>query len=533
MRKLKTCAVVALVSFALASRSWAAVTTIGVPNVVISSGAATAAVSNGSLSVNVATGSVSAFQAGSWNVGQVGSYTVTPGTGTWNTSGSSVTAFQGGSPWSISGSTITAYVANSQSVTGSTVVVIGPNGGPVLTSLQGSVTVTPGTGTWSTSGSTNTVYQGGSPWSVTGSSITSFQSSSSALNATVYQGGSPWFVTPTVSSVAVYDVAGTSLNVNASQVGNWNVGINTGTNQIGLVSGSSVTAFQGDGLWRVAFASGSISNPFYTISTNTSGQFSNPEYVISTNTVISTGSITAFQGGNWSLNATVVSSTNTQNVNIISTFSAANPGYVNAAQNGAYTVTPGTGIWSTSGSTNTVYQGGAPWTVTISSSANTAGITNGRLNVDTSLGDIPTFAGNTEAVSAATSGSDNPILLIVNPSTSTLKLKLLNRVYSIATTNRAASFELSLDPVVTSSGSAQPITAIGTSTSSVAQFYTLPTVSSNGNLVDDFTEGQNTQAQFIPDNKDITIKAGHTALVAVDPSANSTLVTISFKWTEE
>lgn len=68
---------------------------------------------------------------------QAGTYTVTPGTGTWTINNSSPTVYQGGAPWSMSQS--------------------------------GSYTVTPGTGIWTISNSSPTVYQGGL-WNVTISS---------------------------------------------------------------------------------------------------------------------------------------------------------------------------------------------------------------------------------------------------------------------------------------------------------------------------------------------------------------------------
>lgn len=90
---------------------------------------------------------------------------------------------------------------------------------------SGSFTVTPGTGTWNNTG----------------------------------------------SSVSVTNVAGTSLAVNI-------------TNIPQVSQAGSFTVTPGTGVFSVAFTSGSFSNPFYTVSTNT---------------VISTGSITAFQGGQW------------------------------------------------------------------------------------------------------------------------------------------------------------------------------------------------------------------------------------------
>ena len=85
--------------------------------------------------------------------------------------------------------------------------------------------------------------------------------------------------------------------------------------------------------------------------------------VTSTGTVISTGSITAFQGGSpWNVNCANCSGGGGGGGNPASTFTVVNTTFqvvglggaavvVSAAQSGSYTVTPGSGAWNTSGST--------------------------------------------------------------------------------------------------------------------------------------------------------------------------------------
>jgi len=91
-------------------------------------------------------------------VQQMGSVTVTPGTGTWSTTGSTVTivlpAGQAALP-----------VTGTFSASGSSVTVFGPNGGPVDVSgnvgVTGTVTANAGTGIFNTTGSTNVVAGAG------------------------------------------------------------------------------------------------------------------------------------------------------------------------------------------------------------------------------------------------------------------------------------------------------------------------------------------------------------------------------------
>lgn len=116
-------------------------------------------------------------QSGAWNVGQVGSYTVTPGTGIWSTSGSTVvvqgytstsTVYQGGAPWSVNQSTV--YIQNTPG--GSIAISVGNaagvptqvgysvNGGSVPTNVLATVTpsdIITGQGTINAAGSTYTV----------------------------------------------------------------------------------------------------------------------------------------------------------------------------------------------------------------------------------------------------------------------------------------------------------------------------------------------------------------------------------------
>lgn len=172
-------------------------------------------VSGANLNVNVAAGTVAATQSGSWNVGQVGSYTVTPGTGIWSTSGSTVTAFQGGA-WNVG-------QVGSYTVT--------PGTGNWNGSILGSVTVTPGTGTWSAT-------QSGA-WNV------------GQVGSYTVTPGSGTFVAGGVYNSSFSSLAnGATSSLQVSVDGDLLVAINdplpSGTNNIGTVSGSSVVAYQGD-----------------------------------------------------------------------------------------------------------------------------------------------------------------------------------------------------------------------------------------------------------------------------------------------
>ncbi len=168
----------------------------------------------------------------------------------------------------------------------------------------------------------------------------------------------------------------------------------------------------------------------------------------------------------------------------------------------------------------------------VSSGTATVGVTNGSLNVNVVSANLQQSAANTGVLSAATGGADNPMLLVVNPSTSPFSMSLLNRAYGISTTNRAVNFGMWLDPTVTSSGTPTSVSKIGSSTYTVVQAFTSPTISANGSAIDYMSTGQNTAAIVITDTKSVIVTPGHKILFTANPSANATGVTISVKWSE-
>lgn len=275
---------------------------------------------------------------------QVGSYTVTPGTGTFPISGTVSVAFptvqtvsvnvdsttQTNPTWIVWSATNPVVVVNStvslngiallaQDSTINTLFKAGQNIGNTSfgASQVGSYVVTPGTGSWNAAGS-----------SVAASQIGSY---------TVTPGTGTWSVSttfPTVQTVSVSVDSTTLANpTNVRWVAGSSVTVNFASPQQVSQSGP-FTITPGTGVFTVGFASGS---------------FSNPLYILSTGTVVSTGSITSFQGSSWNVgqagsytvtpgtgnwngfilgSVTVTPGTGTLNVNIVSTFSSTNPGYV-------------------------------------------------------------------------------------------------------------------------------------------------------------------------------------------------------------
>lgn len=166
-----------------------------------------------------------------------------------------------------------------------------------------------------------------------------------------------------------------------------------------------------------------------------------------------------------------------------------------------------------------------------------------RVNINAATSDSATesyttqgegFSIATGLINAASTGSDNPLLLVNNPNASGKTLYLNDIVLGISTTNRAVNFQVFATPTVTANGSAVTIVnnSIGNATASVATIFTLPSVSASGSLLRSFANGQNTLAFPYAINGAIQIPPNHKLLITGNPSANTTSVAISFSWTE-
>lgn len=147
--------------------------------------------------------------------------------------------------------------------------------------------------------------------------------------------------------------------------------------------------------------------------------------------------------------------------------------------------------------------------------------------------DEKVFAYSNE-IEMATSDTDNPLLLITNPTSSGKTLYLYLITGGIGVENNYAHFKLWGQPTITSNGtSVTPRNRnIGSSTSSVVNVYELPTISDNGNLHEMKTYGQNNNsvnfeidfALFVPENKSI--------LITGSPKSNSRDATLTVVWAE-
>lgn len=262
-----------------------------------------------------------------------------------------------------------------------------------------------------------------------------------------------------------------------------------------------------------------------------------------------------------------------QDANIISTFSATNPGFTRAQQNGSYTVTPGTGTFPVSAASLPLPSGAATdstlatrateSTQVAISTTNTAilnrllstlsaNVTGSTVGVR-QLGSFVVTPGTGSFVVASVAGSEakngilwntvtgvqtkvgateEPVLLFVNLSTNTKEFELDKLYINSIDQGVNLIFRLYTAPVVTSSGTALTIfnSRTDVTTSNQAQAYLIPTVSSNGQPRGVF---QVRDAPVIDElSKRVILTPGKTLLFTLESSGNNKKWALTLSWVE-
>lgn len=145
-----------------------------------------------------------------------------------------------------------------------------------------------------------------------------------------------------------------------------------------------------------------------------------------------------------------------------------------------------------------------------------------------------TFSIAVLALSAATTGTENPMILINNLSSNT-KSFYINSIYcGTLTANRSFAFDVYANPTVSASGVAlTPVNrTLGASTNSVMLASKTPTVTSSGSLFSTVIQAQNSNSISIIDNYALKVPPGNSILITANPSSNATPAYISATWSE-
>ena len=138
-------------------------------------------------------------------------------------------------------------------------------------------------------------------------------------------------------------------------------------------------------------------------------------------------------------------------------------------------------------------------------------------------------------VSAATSGTDNPLILLRNPNGSGKVIYVGFISGNTTVTNVSAEFKVFANPTVTVNGTAQ--TAISRNVGNSAPVAsglvtTLPTVTSNGSTICGSVTGQNSADVTIIDDFSVAIQPNNSILITASPSSNNRNMGIELMWVE-
>jgi len=174
--------------------------------------------------------------------------------------------------------------------------------------------------------------------------------------------------------------------------------------------------------------------------------------------------------------------------------------------------------------------------VNLDGSINIAGIVSNipaanTISTYTSQGKVFTLSG---AISAATSGVNNPIFLIKNPSGSGKTLYLYRVIMACSINNVSVKFGIYYNPTITTNGTAATPrnNLIGSAVTAVATASSLPSLSATGTLLSTLQTGQNSNSIDFMGDFSIQILANNNIVITADPSSNGREVSMTIVWAE-
>lgn len=139
------------------------------------------------------------------------------------------------------------------------------------------------------------------------------------------------------------------------------------------------------------------------------------------------------------------------------------------------------------------------------------------------------------AINAASTSTDNPMLLIRNPSGSGKVCYIHSVKAGTMTTARSFSFHVYSNPTVTANGTAQTSANFnvggGAGASSIL-VTSVPTVTANGTDIDGNVQGQNGSGVVLLEDFQLQIQPNNSILITGNPSSNNTTADIFVVWAE-
>jgi hypothetical protein len=138
-------------------------------------------------------------------------------------------------------------------------------------------------------------------------------------------------------------------------------------------------------------------------------------------------------------------------------------------------------------------------------------------------------------VNMPSSGTDNPLLLVRNPTGSGKTLYVYKLGFGSTVANVSAVFKVFADPTVTANGTSQAATSLnvggGAPTASVLATST-PTVTADGAEIESYEAGSNNNSGSFVEDFSIHVAANHSLLITGNPGSNNRDAALTIVWVE-
>jgi hypothetical protein len=138
-------------------------------------------------------------------------------------------------------------------------------------------------------------------------------------------------------------------------------------------------------------------------------------------------------------------------------------------------------------------------------------------------------------VNMPTSGTDNPLLLVRNPTGSGKTLYVYKLGFGSTVANVSAVFKVFSDPTVTANGTSQAATSLniggGAPAASILSTST-PTITANGAEIESYEAGSNNNSGSFVEDFSIHVAANHALLITGNPGSNNRDAALTIVWVE-
>lgn len=140
-----------------------------------------------------------------------------------------------------------------------------------------------------------------------------------------------------------------------------------------------------------------------------------------------------------------------------------------------------------------------------------------------------------EGINMDDSDEDNPLLYIKNPTGSGNRILVWDCSVGVNVENNYALFKIFTNPTVSTNGTsiAPKLRRVGLTDTSIAEIYSIPTVTSNGDEIDYHMIGQNNNSASIMNRFSIIVYPGNSILLTGTPKSNNREAVITFIWAED